>query len=81
MVKAFCSGLVAVQLEIAVEVGRAHAKALGDDLYFIGMGNEISHSLIASGRAGLQARVHATLSALEALALSACQAESRLLKR
>ena len=31
--------LVAVELEVAVEVGRAHAKALGDDLYFIGMGN------------------------------------------
>ena len=31
--------LVAVELEVAVEIGRTHAKALGDDLYFIGMGN------------------------------------------
>ncbi len=47
-------GLVAVELKIAVEVGRAQAKALGDDLYLIGMGNEISH---VGGRAGLQACV------------------------
>jgi hypothetical protein len=32
-------GLVAVELQIAVEVGRAQAKALGDDLYLIGMGD------------------------------------------
>ncbi len=32
-------GLVAVQFEIAVEIGRAQAEALGDDLHFIGMGN------------------------------------------
>ncbi len=38
-------GLVAVEFEIAVEVGRTHAKALGDDLYFVGMGNQISHEI------------------------------------
>src|ERR1035437_2683781 len=36
-------GLVAVQFEIAVEIGRTHAEALGDDLDLIGMGNEICH--------------------------------------
>ena len=35
----FLHGFVAVEFEIAVEIGRAQAKALGDDLYFIGMGN------------------------------------------
>ena len=30
-------GLVAVQFEVAVEIGRAQAEALGDDLYLVGM--------------------------------------------
>ena len=41
-------GLVAIQFQIAVEVGGAQAKALGDDLHFIGMGDEISHSVLSS---------------------------------
>src|SRR5664279_3737050 len=36
-------GLVAVQFQIAVEIGRPHAEAFGDDLDLIGMGNEICH--------------------------------------
>ena len=36
-------GLVAVQLEIAVNIGRTLAEALGDDLDLVGMGNERSH--------------------------------------
>ncbi len=39
----FLQRLVAVELEIAVERGRAHAKALGDDLHFIGMGDQVCH--------------------------------------
>ncbi len=36
----FLHGFVAVEFEIAVDVGRAQAKALGDDLYFVGMGDQ-----------------------------------------
>ena len=36
-------GLVAVKLEVAVDVGRTHAKAPGDDFYLVGMGDQISH--------------------------------------
>jgi len=34
-------GLVAV--EVTVDIGRALAEAPGDDLYFVGMGNQVSH--------------------------------------
>ena len=43
MASAFCTAFVAVEREIAVDVGRALAKALGDDSYFVGMGNQVSH--------------------------------------
>ena len=36
-------GLVAVQFEVAVDIGRTLAKAPGDDLYLVGMGDQISH--------------------------------------
>ena len=36
-------GFVAVQFEVAIDVRRALSKALRDDLYFVGMGNERSH--------------------------------------
>src|SRR5262249_30194067 len=34
---------VAVQLNISVKIGRTLAKSPGDDLHFVGMGNQISH--------------------------------------
>ena len=33
-------GFVAVEFEVAVDVGRAQAKAPGDDLYLVGMGDQ-----------------------------------------
>ena len=36
-------GLIAVQREVAVEIGCPLAKAPGDDLYLIGMGDQVSH--------------------------------------
>ncbi len=39
-------GFVAVQFEIAVDVGRTLAKAPGDDLYLVGMGDQVSHEEI-----------------------------------
>src|ERR1700692_1672812 len=36
-------GLIAVQFEIAVNVGRTLAEAPGDDLYLVGMGDQVSH--------------------------------------
>ena len=42
---AFCDGLVAVELDVLVDVGGALAEAaLGDDLHFIGMGDESWHA-------------------------------------
>ncbi len=42
-------GLVAVELEIAVDVGRTLAEAPGDDFYLVGMGNEVSHCELRIG--------------------------------
>ncbi len=42
--EALLHGLIAAEFEIAVDVRRAHAKAAGDDLDFIGMGDEPRHS-------------------------------------
>src|SRR5579859_3759747 len=39
----FFGGLVAAQLDVAIDVGRSHAEALGDDLDFVGMGYEPRH--------------------------------------
>src|SRR5271170_386023 len=39
-------GLVAVQFEITVDVGRTQAKAPGYDLHLVGMGNQRSHLVI-----------------------------------
>ena len=39
-------GLIAVQFEITVDVGRTLAEAPGDDLYLIGMGHQRSHFVI-----------------------------------
>ena len=36
-------GFVAVEFEVAVEVGRSLAEAPGDDLYLVGMGDQVSH--------------------------------------
>ncbi len=41
--EAFLDGFVAAKFEVAVDVGRAHAEAAGDDLDFIGMGDEPRH--------------------------------------
>ncbi len=41
--EAFFHGLIAAQFEIAVDVRRAFAEAAGDDLDFIGMGDEPRH--------------------------------------
>ena len=41
-------GLVAVQLEVLVDLRRALPKAARDDLYFIGMGNESRHRYTVS---------------------------------
>ena len=41
--KRFLDGFVAVELQVAIDIRRTFAKALGDDLYFVGMGNQISH--------------------------------------
>ena len=38
--------LVAVQLQVAINIGRTQAESLGDDFYFVGMGNQISHDEI-----------------------------------
>ena len=35
--------LVAVQLQVAIDIGRTQAESFGDDFYFVGMGNQISH--------------------------------------
>ena len=42
--EAFLDGLVAAEFDIAVDLLRAHAEAAGDDLDFIGMGDEPRHS-------------------------------------
>src|SRR5579859_442775 len=39
----FLRGFVAIELEVSLDIGRALAKALGDDFYFIGMGSEVCH--------------------------------------
>ncbi len=39
---AWC-GLIAAEFDVAVDHGRAHAEAAGDDLYFVGMGDEPRH--------------------------------------
>ena len=36
-------GLVAVELEVAIDIGRTQAEAPGDDFDFVGMGDQISH--------------------------------------
>ena len=36
-------GLVAVEFEVAIDVGRTLAEAPGDDFYLVGMGNQVSH--------------------------------------
>src|ERR1700757_1483058 len=36
-------GFVAVEFEIAIDMGRTLTKTFGNDLYFVGMGNQISH--------------------------------------
>src|SRR5690242_18249540 len=41
--KRLLDSLVAVEFEVAIDVRRTHAKAPGDDLYLIGMGDQISH--------------------------------------
>jgi len=41
--QALLRALVAAQLKVAVNVGRALAEALADNLYLIGMGNEPGH--------------------------------------
>ena len=41
--ESFLDRFVAIKLEIAVEIGRTLPEAAGDDLYFIGMGNERCH--------------------------------------
>ena len=43
--------LVAVELDVFVDVGRALAKAEGDDIDFIGMGDELGHYFSALPRA------------------------------
>ena len=40
--------LVALQLKVLVNRGRALAKAAGDDLHHVGMGNEIRHDPVSS---------------------------------
>ena len=39
-------GLVAVEFEVAIDVGRTLAEAPGDDFYLVGMGYQISHFVI-----------------------------------
>src|ERR1700733_8060357 len=39
-------GLVTVQFEEPVEVGRTLAEAPGDDFYLVGMGNQVSHGTL-----------------------------------
>ena len=41
--EAFLDGLVAVELDVFVDVGCALAKAAGDDFDFVGMGDEPRH--------------------------------------
>ena len=41
--EALLRGLVAAELDVLVDVGRALAEALRDDLHFIGMGDEPRH--------------------------------------
>ena len=48
--KTFLRRLVAAELDVAVDVGGSHAEAAGDDLDFIGMGDEPRHRCLASLR-------------------------------
>ncbi len=41
--KRLLDGLVAVKFEVAIDISRTHAKAPGDDLYLVGMGDQVSH--------------------------------------
>src|ERR1700688_4185581 len=42
----FLDGLVAVELQVAIDISRTLAKAFGYDFYFVGMGNQVSHFVI-----------------------------------
>src|SRR5580692_12810459 len=41
--KRFLDGFIAVELTVAIDISRTLAKAFGDDLHFVGMGNQVSH--------------------------------------
>ncbi len=43
----FLNSLIAVQFQVAIDIRRTHAKALGDDLDLVGMGGEKSHFVIS----------------------------------
>ena len=45
--KRLLDGLVAIEFQVAVDVGRALTESLRDHSYFIGMGNQISHVLLS----------------------------------
>ncbi len=53
--EALLRGLVAAELEVAIDLGRALTEAAGDDLDFIGMGDEPRH-LFASPSAWARPR-------------------------